>query len=339
MGTVRLPGLVIAVAVMVLAGCTDDATPKGSGEASSVTPTTTTPPLGTTPTTSTATTTGSTTGSTSATPSPEPVVFAATQAMDTVRFLAGEVGPREASSASYRRAADWVEREFTRHGYDVRRQQLRVPAGNSWGVDVPAGKSTNVIATSVDFDSTEPHLVVGAHLDTVPQAPGAEDNASGIAMLLELARVAASNGTRLPVMFVAFGAEEPRGDGDALHHFGSRAMVARMPAAERRAITGMVSMDRVGVGTVVPVCTGGVEPPVLRRALLRTAERVDVAAVPCTNTSSDHWSFELAGVPAARVGGTSYAAYHSAADVPSVVDPRQLNRTGSLVWGWLAPSP
>ncbi|MEP6666456.1 MAG: M28 family metallopeptidase [Nocardioidaceae bacterium] len=203
---------------------------------------------------------------------------------------------------------------------------------------MPAGTTTNVIATPTRFDPSEPHLLVGAHLDTVPQAPGAEDNASGIAVLLELARVAAGNGTRLPVMFVAFGAEEPRGDGDALHHFGSRAMVTRMPAHERRAIAGMVAMDRVGVGAVVPICTGGLGPSDVQRSLLRTADRADVTPDACTNGSSDHWSFELAGVPAARVGGTSYAAYHSAADLPQVVDPRQLNRVGTLMWAWLAGS-
>jgi Zn-dependent M28 family amino/carboxypeptidase len=86
----------------------------------------------------------------------------------------------------------------------------------------------------------------------VPQAPGAEDNASGVAVLLELAWMAAREEPRLPVVFVAFAAEEPRGDGDAMHHFGSRVYVNRMPARERRALRGMVSLDRVGVGQVVP---------------------------------------------------------------------------------------
>ena len=53
------------------------------------------------------------------------------------------------------------------------------------------------------------------------------------------------------------------------------------------------------------------------------------------NQGSDHWSFEKAGLPAARVGGTPYAAYHSAADVPAVVQITQLNRVGRLMWAWL----
>ena len=276
---------------------------------------------------------------TTGTASPPAVRFSAHRALDTIRLLAGKIGPREASSASYRQAARWVERRLEATGYRVDRQRLKVPAGNSWGVDVPAGMTWNVVATAPGFDSTARHLVVGAHLDTVPQAPGAEDNASGISVLLELSRLAASRATRLPVLFVAFGAEEPRGDGDALHHFGSRAMVARMSGPERRAMAGMVSMDRVGVGTVVPVCRGGLGQPVVQRTVLEAARRAKVQTVTCLNQSSDHWSFELGGMPSARVGGTSYAGYHSPADVPSVVNPAQLRRVGALMWSWLkAPS-
>ena len=53
--------------------------------------------------------------------------------------------------------------------------------------------------------------------------------------------------------------------------------------------------------------------------------------------SSDHWSFVRDGLPAARLGSTPYAAYHSAADVPGVVEPAQLRRTGRLLLAWLSP--
>jgi Zn-dependent M28 family amino/carboxypeptidase len=202
-------------------------------------------------------------------------------------------------------------------------------------VPVEAGRSFNVVAEPPGFDPTRPHVVVGAHLDTVAVAPGAEDNASGVAVLLELARLAAEHDTRLPVVLVAFGAEEPRGPGDDLHHFGSQHTVRELGPERRRALRAMVSLDRVGVGGVVPVCTGPLSPPPVQRALLRAAARVDVPARGCENTASDHWSFEKAGFTVARLGSTSYAAYHSADDRPAVVNPRQLGRTGRVAWEWL----
>jgi hypothetical protein len=53
------------------------------------------------------------------------------------------------------------------------------------------------------------------------------------------------------------------------------------------------------------------------------------------NGASDHWSFEKADIPSARVGSVPYPAYHSAADLPDVVDPAQLDRVGTIVWTWL----
>lgn len=256
--------------------------------------------------------------------------------MRTVRLLAGEIGPRSATGPAFRRAAVRVEQSFEELGYDVRRQRFPVPGGNSWGVPVRPGQSWNVIATAPGLSRTQPHLVIGAHLDTVPQAPGAEDNASGVAVLLELARLSAQHQPPLPVVFVAFGAEEPRGPADDQHHFGSTAMVRRMGDAERRAVRGMVALDRVGVGTVVPLHTGGRSPTRLRDQLAAAARRLDIPiTLSQDNRASDHWSFEKAGFTVARMGSTPYGGYHSAGDVPSVVDQRQLVRVGRVAWEWL----
>jgi Zn-dependent M28 family amino/carboxypeptidase len=259
--------------------------------------------------------------------------------MADVRVLAGRIGPRLATSPSYRRAARLVAGRFRELGYDVSRQVFPVPAGDSWGVPVRAGRSSNVVATPPGFDPAERHLLVGAHLDTVAIAPGAEDNASGVAVLLELARLAADHGTRLPTVLVAFGAEEPRGPGDALHHFGSRHYVETMPPRQRRSLAAMASLDRVGVGVIVPVCTGPMMPTRVARRILLTAGRLNLPARPCVNNASDHWQFEQAGYPAVRFGSTSYAAYHSAADQPRVVSRAQLRRTGRLAWAWLSRPP
>ena len=258
-------------------------------------------------------------------------------AVRAVRHLAGRIGPREATGAAYERAAAWVSGELTRLGYDVARQRVDVPAGESWGVPVPAGRSTNVVATVPGFDATEPHLVVGAHLDTVPQAPGAEDNASGVGVLLAVAEAASGRRTRLPAVFVAFGAEEPRGPTDDDHHYGSRQYVDRLGPRERAAVRGMVSLDRVGVGDRVPVGSAEDADPV-QRALLAAARRAGAAVTAeGGQRSSDHWSFVRAGLPGARLGSTPYAGYHSAGDVPAVVSVAQLERVGRIVAAWLAP--
>lgn len=257
-------------------------------------------------------------------------------ALGAVDRLAGRIGPRHATSAAYAEAARWVSGEFADLGYRVRRQPVQVPGGDSWGVLVEAGTSANVVARLPGTDLTEPHLVVGAHLDTVPQAPGAEDNASGVGVMLAAATAASSARTRLPVVFVAFGAEEPRGPTDADHHYGSRAYVAALSPAERRAVRGMVSLDRVGVGAVVPVGTAVDGDDPAHREVLAAADRADVRVQPDLNRSSDHWQFVQAGMPGVRLGSTPYTGYHSPGDTPDVIQPEQLTRTGRIVLAWLA---
>ena len=176
--------------------------------------------------------------------------------MGGIRALAA-IGPRDAASPAYAQAADWVGGQLRAAGYRVREQAFDLPAGVSWGVRVPAGRPVNVIADPPGFDPAKPHVVIGAHLDTVPQSPGAEDNASGITTMIELARMVRQQPAALPVRFVAFGAEESRG-GTGKYAFGSRHFVSSLEAAERRAVRGMVALDRVGVRSdTVPVCSGG----------------------------------------------------------------------------------
>jgi len=259
---------------------------------------------------------------------------------DTVDALAGRIGPREASGQAFRRAARLVETRLTDLGYEVRRQRVPVPAGVSWGVPVPAGTSVNVVAVAPGTDLDEPHLVVGAHLDTVPQAPGAADNASGVSVVLEMARLATLRPPPQPVVFVAFGAEEPRGPGDDLHHFGSQAYVASLDADQREALIGAIAIDTVGTSrTGVPVCTARADTDDFTRGVRQAVRRAGLPVRACANRTSDHWSFVRNGLDGTRVGlagHDEYPEYHSAGDEPQVVRDRSLAKAAEAVWAALS---
>lgn len=99
----------------------------------------------------------------------------------------------------------------------------------------------------------------------------------------------------------------------------------------------MVSLDRVGDGSVVPVGSAGERDPV-QRQLRAAGRRAGVPTVADSRQrSSDHWSFVRAGLLRARLGSTPYAGYHSPDDVPAAVQRAQLERTGRLLLAWLAP--
>jgi hypothetical protein len=89
------------------------------------------------------------------------------------------------------------------------------------------------------------------------------------------------------------------------------------------------------VGQTLPIGSPE-EPSPLRAELVAAAERAGVDYLTETGQrSSDHWSFVRDGLPGVRLGGTSYAAYHDDSDVPSVINPAQLERTARTVLAWL----
>ena len=96
----------------------------------------------------------------------------------------------------------------------------------------------NVIATIPGTDAALPPLLIAAHYDTVPGSPGADDNASGLAVMLEAARSLADRPLACPVRFIGFCLEE-----DNLR--GSRAYAAQLRATNR-SILGMIALECVG---------------------------------------------------------------------------------------------
>ncbi|HYT47396.1 MAG TPA: M28 family peptidase, partial [Burkholderiales bacterium] len=85
--------------------------------------------------------------------------------------------------------ARYIEAAFSRVGLDPQSQYFESGGRRVRNIEVGSGA-----------------IVVGAHYDTVPGSPGADDNASGVAVLIELSRLLATQG--LPIRFVAFASEE-----------------------------------------------------------------------------------------------------------------------------------
>lgn len=115
-----------------------------------------------------------------------------------VKALSQQIGNRSvASYANLTRAADYIAGQLQAAGYTVTRQTFTA-----------GGKSVcNLAANKAGASATAPLVVVGAHYDT-DRNPGADDNASGVAMVLELARLLAGQRPACRVRFVAFVNEE-----------------------------------------------------------------------------------------------------------------------------------
>lgn len=257
--------------------------------------------------------------------------------MAHIRVLSVTIGSREAGSPAYVRSAQYASASFQSLGYTVTRQRLPVPAGNSQGVPVEAGVTQNVIATPHGYDPAAPHLVVGAHLDTVTPSPGGNDNGSGAAMLLELARLASLSSTAMPVVWIEFGGEERRLPGASGATFGSRYYLEHLPVAERRAIRGMLAIDMVGNGKVAYVCHESLTGDAFVNALLASAKRLKLAAQKqvVVGLFSDHATFERAGFIVAWLWSGQHPTLHTPRDTYGIVQGSSVSRIGRIAWDTL----
>jgi hypothetical protein len=258
-----------------------------------------------------------------AAPPPTPAALA-----HRVAVAISRAGPRPAGSARERRAHDELARRFAAAGLAVRRQRFRVPghgrSRNVIGVWRPAGGAPGCLR------------VVMSHADTVPPAPGADDNASGLGTLAALAGRLDAIAPPCEVWLVATGAEERIYTGSP-DHLGSLALTRIVPRARLRYA---LSLDEVGRGSRFTLRSpvGAVRAAVegeLLAAGRRVRVRVDWA--PDTGTgNSDHREFELAGMPGVKLGVPDEPLRHTAADTPDRLRRGAFRRVIAVVESVLA---
>lgn len=245
-------------------------------------------------------------------------------------------------------AVAYVEGSLRTYGYE-RERQMYTAVNMSF---------CNVIAEVRGRSQPEEIIIIGAHYDTFPGSPGADDNASGIAALLVLARLFSRNAPKRTLRFVAFVNEEPPFFGT--RYMGSYVYGARCRERAER-IHAMLSLESIGYyrdqpGTQhYPFPLGFFYPRtgsfiafvsnLSSRMLLQLCVRifrthstmpVQAAAFPWFMPGvfwSDHWPFWKMGYPALMVTDTALFRnpdYHTPRDIPERLD---YNRMAQVVAG------
>jgi glutaminyl-peptide cyclotransferase len=229
-----------------------------------------------------------------------------------------ELGPRPAGSEQSRRLA--------------RRLRRMLPRGRFQ--QVPGGLR-NVVGT---VRGREPgYVVVGAHYDTkdIPGFVGANDGASGTAVLTELARTIRR--PRHTIHFILFdGEESPRGSTDFFRDGLRGSKVAAPLYREARA---MVLLDFVGEKRLRIPREGSSDEELWER-LRRAARQVGAGSVfpPATQGSiqDDHLPFLLQGIPSIDLIDFDFRCFHKRCDDLDVVSQRSLDAVGETVLQMLA---
>ncbi|NHC33598.1 M28 family peptidase [Scytonema millei VB511283] len=161
---------------------------------------------------------------------------------------------------------------------------------------------------------TKPQILLGAHYDSVPSAPGANDNASGTAVVLEIARRISKTPLANQTWFVAFDGEE-----DGLH--GSKAFVQTAQPQFISSLKAMLNFDMVGVNPSLRVSG----TPQLTARVKAAQSRLSTSE---SYSGSDHASFAAAKVPVLFFHRGREPNYHTPND--KQVDSNLLDETVSV---------
>ncbi len=276
-----------------------------------------------------------------------------------VAMLAGAIGERNAwRAAALERAARYIETTLGDIGLSPKRLPHTVPrsaVGGHFGIVGELAMRLPEESTYVNLEADIPGLakageivVVGAHYDSLFGTRGANDNATGVAALLEIARLLKDSGPARTLRFVAFVNEEPP-------FFKSEAMGSRVYARAARArgdtIVAMYSLETIGYFSSEPGSQRAPFPLGLfypstgnfivfvgnfaSRALVNRSVAAFRAASPFPAERfagpafipgvdwSDQWSFWREGYPGVMVTDTApyrYPHYHSDTDTPDKID-------------------
>jgi aminopeptidase YwaD len=217
-------------------------------------------------------------------------------------------GPRPAGSANERRAARLVAARFRELGLPVTLQRFRLPRG---------GLSLNVVARTPG----RTRALVVAHMDGVSEGPAANDNASGVAAMLEAATVLAG---REGILFAALGAEERVETGSSLH-LGSLRLLRSLPRAVRPRMRLAFSLDMVGVGPTLNV--RGIEGRPNRSSRIALARGRTFGLRPAylpDSGVSDHAELSRGGIPASLVTWRWDSCWHERCDRPARVSAAKM---------------
>ncbi len=196
-------------------------------------------------------------------------------------------------------------------------------------VDTVAYDSTsqNVIGTVEGRDPEQGIVYIGGHYDSVSAGPGANDDASGTAGVLEAARVLATKGhkTKATLKFIAFGSEETGLDGSYNYVVENEEEVTTMGI-------GMINLDMIGVGDTLLIGNIGLADDAITDYTQAKAVTMGIEDwAPFTaGSNSDHTYFEMVGVPSVFLTQSPDPYYHTSEDTPDKIDVNKLEENGEL---------
>ena len=201
------------------------------------------------------------------------------------------IGARVSGSENELLAAAYITATFTKLGYAPETESF-----SAWDENDEVFSSQNITAVKQGDSSKE--IIIGAHYDSGDESLGADDNASGVAVMLEVAELLADAQTPYTIVFVAFGSEE--NDLDGSYYFA-----ARMEEKDVENTLAMINLDSLAAGDFTYVYSDEGEDAFLRDWVLDWAGENNVSLQTIRDVDlenegdyvADYGAFKDRGIP------------------------------------------
>jgi Zn-dependent M28 family amino/carboxypeptidase len=241
------------------------------------------------------------------------------------------LGARTPGSVAHAQALAFIQLELEEAGW---RNRIQTTEWDGFSIQ-------NIIASRSEVT---PRIIIGAHYDsrlladqdTDPErrepVPGANDGASGVAVLLELARTLPSD--TIPVGLVFFDAEDNGGLDNRQWIMGSRAFVAALTEKpESVVIVDMVGDSKLNIFVELNSDAALTAEIWAQAALLGYGKYFN--STPKYNMLDDHTPFLEVGIPAVDIIDFDYPFWHTSADTADKVSAQSLQVVGETLWVWI----
>ncbi|WP_342744218.1 M20/M25/M40 family metallo-hydrolase [Oceanobacillus senegalensis] len=241
-----------------------------------------------------------------------------------VSYLSEEIGSRAAGTEGEARTIDYLVEQFESYGYD--KVNVHEFTFTSRGEEITS-YNVEALKEPMKNHDTEQQIIIGSHHDSVAWGPGANDDASGTGVLLELARIYANTPTDTTIKFIAFGAEE-----NGL--WGSRRYAEAMSKEEIESTVAMFQLDMVGskdAGDLIMFTADGKTNTVTDLGAAAGSRVSDI--VPYSELGrSDHVPFHHLGIPAALFIHTPLEPwYHTEDDIMDYISKEKLHDVANII--------
>ncbi|MFL0195876.1 M28 family peptidase [Clostridium sp. WILCCON 0269] len=250
--------------------------------------------------------------------------------MNTIKTLA--MTSRQVGSNSEKKACEYIKNKLESYGYKPQLQTFPIPSDYSESGKVKFNSSQNLIAVKKSKSNyNKAIIIICAHYDCEENSVGANDNASGVSVVIETSRLLRNVSSDYELRFIFFGGEE-------IGFLGSRYYIKNLSSNDKKNIKAVINIDSIAQKDGSKPCIFTMSGKKNSATMLLKNIPKDMNLKKSIREFSDYTAFDEVGTPALCIGQVydKKLKINGPQDVISTIDESKLKLVADIIIGSLA---